>query len=267
MISFLNSARFALVGIGCCLGLSACEYEDLPEADYPQQVIYMPTARNGVFSINSLPPATGTYRFTVNLDTRELVVPLGVFRGGVSTDGNVAVTITANADTVNQLISAKTLTATTLLPTDKFTLPTMVTLGKGRESAPFDLRINLDYLRTLPVTPGQQLAVGVTITSTQTAVNPRLKTTVISLDPAIVKPTPDFTFKAEAAPSRKITFTNTSKNALNYTWDFGDGSPTETSAAPTHTYAAAGTYTVTLTAVGITGNQDVARKTMSIRVL
>lgn len=267
MISFFTTARLALVGVGCCLWLSACEYEELPEANYPEQVIYMPTARNGVFSINSLPPATGPYRFTVNLSERELVIPLGILRSGVTGGGDRAdVTIAANTDTVTRLINARTLPATTLLPADKYTLPTLVTLEKGRDSAPFDLRINLDYLRALPVTPSQQLAVGVTIANTATTVNPLLKTTIIAVDPAILKPTPNFTQRADAASPRRIIFTNTSTNALEYTWNFGDGSPAQTSTAPTYTYAAAGTYTVTLTATGITGSQDAARRTMSLRI-
>lgn len=65
------------------------------------------------------------------------------------------------------------------------------------------------------------------------------------------------------------SFTNTSLHAGVYTWDFGDGN-TSTVTNPFHTYAAAGTYTVTLMAsdcqtadtlvqtvtVGITGIQE-----------
>ncbi|MFN8714095.1 MAG: M4 family metallopeptidase [Bacteroidota bacterium] len=47
-----------------------------------------------------------------------------------------------------------------------------------------------------------------------------------------------------------ITFTNTSGNATVFNWDFGDSSPASTLASPTHTYTAAGTYTVTLIASG-----------------
>lgn len=44
-----------------------------------------------------------------------------------------------------------------------------------------------------------------------------------------------------------VTFTNTSRNATSYTWDFGDGN-TSTDENPVHTYAADGVYSVTLTA-------------------
>lgn len=51
----------------------------------------------------------------------------------------------------------------------------------------------------------------------------------------------------------EVTFTNYSKNATSYTWDFGDGSGTSTEVSPTYTYVDGGAFTVTLTAVGAGG--------------
>ena len=45
-----------------------------------------------------------------------------------------------------------------------------------------------------------------------------------------------------------ISFTNRSTNAVNYTWNFGDGSIVSTQENPRHTYQNAGIYTVTLRA-------------------
>lgn len=45
-----------------------------------------------------------------------------------------------------------------------------------------------------------------------------------------------------------ITFTNTSIDALTYTWDFGDGN-NSTLDNPTHTYTTIGQYVITLTAI------------------
>ncbi|MBX2907528.1 MAG: PKD domain-containing protein [Taibaiella sp.] len=44
-----------------------------------------------------------------------------------------------------------------------------------------------------------------------------------------------------------VNFVNTTTNGLTFLWNFGDGSPTVTTFAPTHTYTAGGTFTVTLT--------------------
>src|SRR5204862_6033771 len=44
-----------------------------------------------------------------------------------------------------------------------------------------------------------------------------------------------------------INFSAVSANATSFTWNFGDGSPNGTGASVHHTYAAPGSYTVTLT--------------------
>ncbi len=55
-------------------------------------------------------------------------------------------------------------------------------------------------------------------------------------------PSSNFTSTANALT---VTFTNTSTNAANYLWNFGDGQ-TSIEANPVHTYAAPGTYSVKL---------------------
>jgi len=50
----------------------------------------------------------------------------------------------------------------------------------------------------------------------------------------------------------EYTFTNTSKDAESYLWDFGDGN-TSTEESPTHVYATPDTYTVTLEVTGASG--------------
>ncbi len=60
---------------------------------------------------------------------------------------------------------------------------------------------------------------------------------------------------ASASPSDTIcvgssmNFLNTSIGAVNYIWDFGDGSPIDTNIAPSHVYSTIGSYTVTLLAI------------------
>ena len=60
----------------------------------------------------------------------------------------------------------------------------------------------------------------------------------------------------------EVSFVNASVNATGYEWDFGDGN-SSADAEPTHTYEAAGTYTVTLTASNADGS-DVATKEVTV---
>ena len=56
-----------------------------------------------------------------------------------------------------------------------------------------------------------------------------------------------FTAAIDATDAKKVQFTNSSVNASNFSWDFGDGN-TSTDMSPTHTYASYGTYSVVLSA-------------------
>jgi gliding motility-associated-like protein len=85
------------------------------------------------------------------------------------------------------------------------------------------------------------------------------------------KPKADFTVQSKACLNTNVPFTNTSTTGYGqsctqnviYAWDFGDGT---TSAAinPTHTYSAAGNYTVTLVAQGYCGFSNPITKTICI---
>jgi PKD repeat protein len=82
--------------------------------------------------------------------------------------------------------------------------------------------------------------------------------------PAVAAPVANFTFTPNtgAAPLQ-VTFTNTSTNATSFAWDFGNGQ-TSTVANASTTYAAAGTYSIRLTATGANGQTNV--RTASITV-
>lgn len=64
------------------------------------------------------------------------------------------------------------------------------------------------------------------------------------------------------------SFTSLSTNAGTYSWNFGDGSAVSTLMNPSHTYTAAGSYTVTLTIQGQSGcnGSDVETKTNFITI-
>ncbi|MBK7886173.1 MAG: PKD domain-containing protein [Bacteroidetes bacterium] len=67
--------------------------------------------------------------------------------------------------------------------------------------------------------------------------------------PVVVNnPIPAFTSNTISCVNAAVTFQNNSQNASSYSWDFGDGN-TSNDLNPTHTFAQAGVYTITLTAI------------------
>ena len=60
-----------------------------------------------------------------------------------------------------------------------------------------------------------------------------------------------------------ISFSNTTTGATGYSWSFGDGT-SSTNASPSCTYAATGSYTVTLIAFGTTCGNDTIHQTINV---
>ena len=73
-----------------------------------------------------------------------------------------------------------------------------------------------------------------------------------------------FQYEVSEENTLEITFTNYSKYATSYLWDFGDETGTSTEENPTYTYADGGTYPVTLTATGEGGSRDHSKDVTAI---
>ena len=77
-----------------------------------------------------------------------------------------------------------------------------------------------------------------------------------------VTPTAAFTFAGDSLTPLKVVFTNTTTTATSYAWDFGDNQ-TSTDKSPSHTYTAAGIYTVKLTSTN-DGQTNSTTKTITL---
>lgn len=76
-------------------------------------------------------------------------------------------------------------------------------------------------------------------------------------------PVASFQFVISATNFLEVSFSNFSQNAKVYAWNFGDGN-TSTDKDPKHTYAAAGTYTVSLKASNAAGENATRNETITI---
>lgn len=81
-------------------------------------------------------------------------------------------------------------------------------------------------------------------------------------------PTAAFTINnaSQCVNGNVFAFTNATINGSTYKWNFGDGSAVATTSAASHTYASAGTYTVTLIATNTCGS-DTITKTVVVKPL
>jgi PKD repeat protein len=249
----------------------SCEYEtDIRDAEFPDQLLYMPAAyNNGLFIINDIARERGElpfeghpFKYVVDLANKKFIVPLSVYRSGINNTGEFSVNIEVDTDTIVNINAAENYSdSLSLIPDDKYSIVNSVEMKDGEEIAQFDLAIELDYLRNNY--PDKIFALGIRISSPQRETNPNLSTTVVIIHTEIIKPTADFSVSID---ERTVNFTNNSLMAEKYEWDFGDGSEISEEISPTHKYSSAGTYMVTLTALGITGEQDKSSTTIEITV-
>lgn len=96
--------------------------------------------------------------------------------------------------------------------------------------------------------------------------NTATKTGLITVTAAPTAPTSSFNASATtgAAPLA-VTFTDTSTGSpTSWAWNFGDGTTANVQNPPAHTYATAGTYTVTLVASNAQGAGAAATKTITV---
>lgn len=74
-----------------------------------------------------------------------------------------------------------------------------------------------------------------------------------------------FTYTIDANDFKTVHFTSTSTDAVEYSWNWGDGTPLGTEANPSHTFPGEGDYTVSLTATDKNGkDQDIATQKITI---
>lgn len=97
------------------------------------------------------------------------------------------------------------------------------------------------------VTAGVNIPISMKVTDANGCTNDTIKKITIAADPiASFTGSPNPT--TSCSPPFHVDFANTStiSGAATYLWKFGDGTPPSTQSSPSHTYNAAGTFTVTL---------------------
>jgi len=253
-----NKIGFFTIVVIITVVFTSCEYQEFADTDYPDQLIYMPAAFYNNYMIDAIPGEVGDNptpgypeRFKVDATNNSFNILLAVYRAGINANGSFDVNIAVNTDTIQSLLATADALpeGTVLLEPENYSIVNSVQMNDGERLAKFDLEVDLDHL--VNSAPGGVYALGVEISSEEREVNPDLAITVIVIDTKIMLPTADFLIMVDG---KTILTRNESKNAVSYLWDFGDGN-TSTEKDVEHTYDQAGAYTITLTAVGVSGEQ------------
>lgn len=198
MLQTLNAVRVATVLALSVLMLGSCDYREYADADYPEQVIYLPAANHNVYEIskasNSKPNAHPTpgdrYRYRIDGDAGKFVIPLSIYRAGVTNKGTFDVEVFSRPDTLTSMLDAGTLDASVHILNDSyFSLPDIVTVEDGETHGFFDVEVDLAFLQERRLNaPTEKFAIAVAIESGARAVNPKLSTVLIVINTNAVAP-------------------------------------------------------------------------------
>ena len=176
---------FLLLTIGSVL-LLCCDYRDIADADYPDNMIYFPTAVNGIWVIdtktNENPSIiTPGYSGLYEIEDNTFSVVLGIVQSGINNTNSFEVGLAFQNDTVQSLIQKEDLPAETIpMPESKLSFPQKITFPKNSQSTSFKVSFPLDEITG--ANSGKKVAFALTIADSEIAPNPRLQTTVVFID-------------------------------------------------------------------------------------
>ena len=250
-----NVMKILLLSCITSLVTTSCEYKEVADAEYSDQILYMPGAKSGIYRVNEISQNNAPYRYRLDMENKKVIVPLGIYRAGVNNKGNVNVDIIIENQIVQEFIAGGELTdeesglTSEILPQDKFSVPSSVQIKSGEEKATFDLAIDLQFLLD---NLHKRYATAVKIINSNIKINEALSYLVIDFDTDFLIARPGFTYSSEKNGTT-VTFTNTTAFGVNYKWDFGDGATSDEENPKPHTYPSLGAYNVKLSATSVTG--------------
>lgn len=192
-MSKTNSNFYKTLAFLLLIVAASCEYEKYADAEYPDQIIYMPAANYNPYEIDGtnrkgVTPTEGNiYRYVIDSENGKFIIPLAVYRGGINRIGEFEINIEAKSDSVQKLINTNEIDNTiNILPSDKYFLESSIIMNSGEDIATFDLEVDLNFLQNNP--PENKYAIEVEITCDERTVNPELNTTIIIISSGTSNP-------------------------------------------------------------------------------
>lgn len=211
----IKNVAFYFLTLAFIIILTSCEETTYrPDDAYPDQLIYMPAAYggfHGVYKIdditdylgNETPVPGAPSKYVIDLENRQFIVPLAVYRSGLNNDGDVNVNVIAVVDSVSSFNASPDFTdELSLIPSSEYVLPESVTVKDGDEIAQFNLLIDLDFL--LAGNDAKKFAISVNVSSPDRESNEELATTTVVVYTEILKAMASFSVDVPQASLAEV---------------------------------------------------------------
>lgn len=146
-------------------------------------MIYMPQATNA--GLRYLVPSgkdSATNNYNIDQKNNKVNIFLGVYGSGAQAPAAYTVNVSANSDTITNMIGSGALPAATtaVLPAGIFTLPALVSVADGERGMPFYLSIDMAQLKTYA---GKKMAIGVQLSNpSKYKLNTAINKTIVIID-------------------------------------------------------------------------------------
>lgn len=183
--------------------MSSCEYRQYAPADYPESKVYIPAASYGEYISPAGDPVANTWiingkeespvfvatggkkRYDIDAGSKKLLIHLGAVQSGITLKA-CTVQLSSAKSVVNRLIDDGTFETEILsLPESVYKFPEELEFVTGKESALFDLEVNLNYLKD-PEYLGRKFALALKLSSETVATNPDYETLIVIIDPSFL---------------------------------------------------------------------------------
>ncbi|MDR1369207.1 MAG: DUF5013 domain-containing protein [Dysgonamonadaceae bacterium] len=254
-------SKTLLLGMAFSGIMISCEERGIVDVNYPEQEVYMPISRMGIYEVNDTTEWENPLaRYIMDPANSKFLIPLGIYRSGVNCKGNVTIGLGTYNDTIADLIDLEAFNLETnpmlpeILPEESYQIPSVVEIKDGNDYAIFNLEIDLPFIQA---NLGKRYALSIKINESSKRVSDNYNTVIVDFDTRFTGARPLFNFKATKEDAKIFTFTNLSTYGLSYEWNFGDDQKSTDANPDVHVYDDFGTYTVSLTSTGIDGKPNV----------
>ena len=71
-----NGIKILLISCIASLVTTSCEYKEIADAEYSDQILYMPGAKSGIYRVNEISQNNAPYRYRLDMENKKVIVEI-----------------------------------------------------------------------------------------------------------------------------------------------------------------------------------------------